>query len=198
MCDDITLKQWTDYLRDHPPLSRRVFGALSAGAGVAAVLPRAANAQSVVESDVEIETPDGTADCYFVHPAAGATAAVLVWPDIMGLRTAFRDMGKRLAESGYSVLVVNPFYRSARAPVVPDGVAFGDPRANVVREYAGELNRETHITDARTFVDWIARWARRVIAWAVRWSCTRPMRVPIVSVPAQLSMAAGSRAVLTN
>lgn len=155
MCDDITLKQWTDYLRDHPPLSRRVFGALSAGAGVAAVLPRAANAQSVVESDVEIETPDGTADCYFVHPAAGATAAVLVWPDIMGLRTAFRDMGKRLAESGYSVLVVNPFYRSARAPVVPDGVAFGDPRANVVREYAGELNRETHITDARAFVDWL-------------------------------------------
>lgn len=155
MCDDITLKQWTEYLKDHPPISRRAFGTLSAGAGVAAVLPRAANAQAVVESDVEIETPDGTADCYFVHPAAGATAAVLVWPDIMGLRTAFRDMGKRLAESGYAVLTVNPFYRSARAPVVPEGTAFGDPGANVVMEYAGTLNRETHITDARAFVDWL-------------------------------------------
>jgi len=155
MCDDQTLKDWTDYLRDRPPISRRAFGALSAGAGVAAVLPRAANAQAVTETDVEITTPDGTADCYFVHPATGSHAAVLVWPDIMGLRTAFRDMGRRLAESGYSVLVVNPFYRNARAPVVPEGTAFGDPGANVVREYAGALSRDTHITDARAFVSWL-------------------------------------------
>ena len=61
-----------------------------------------------------IKTPDGTADAYFVHPAAGAHAGVVVWPDMLGLRPAFRAMGKRLAESGYSVLVVNPFYRSKK------------------------------------------------------------------------------------
>jgi carboxymethylenebutenolidase len=80
---------------------------------------------------------------------------VLVWPDIMGLRTAFRDMGRRLAQSGYSVLVVNPFYRNARAPVLPEGTAFGDPGANVVFQYAGALNRETHVSDARAFVSWL-------------------------------------------
>ena len=94
-----------------PPLTRRQFAAASVGAGVVVMLPRAADAQAVKESDVEIKTPDGVADAYFVHPASGAHAAVLVWPDIMGLRPAFRQMGKRLAESGYAVLVVNQFYR---------------------------------------------------------------------------------------
>ena len=64
----------------------------------------------------DVTTPDGAADCYFVHPASGTAPAVLVWPDIFGLRPAFRQMGKRLAESGYSVLVVNPFYRAKKAP----------------------------------------------------------------------------------
>lgn len=155
MCDEQTLKDWAEYLKEHPPLSRRAFGALSAGAGVAAVLPRAANAQAVTEADVEITTPDGTADCYFVHPTSGTHPGVLVWPDIMGLRSAFRDMGRRLAESGYSVLVVNPFYRNARAPVVPEGTAFGDPGANVVMQYAQTLSPETHMTDARAFVSWL-------------------------------------------
>ncbi len=157
MCDEQTLKKWTDYLKDHPPVSRRAFGALSAGAGLAAVLPKAANAQAVTESDVEIETPDGTCDAYFVHPTAGTNPGVLIWPDIMGLRSAFRDMGRRLAESGYSVLVVNPFYRSARAPVVPEGTSFGDEGAEVVFQYAGELNPDTHMRDARAFVDWLDR-----------------------------------------
>ena len=66
---------------------------------------------AVTESEVKIKTPDGTCDAYFVHPASGAAAGVIMWPDILGLRPAFRQMGKRLAESGYSVLVVNPFYR---------------------------------------------------------------------------------------
>jgi len=92
-------------------LSRREFGAMSVAAGMAMLLPRAEGAVAVTESDVNIKTPDGTADCYFVHPASGTGAGVVVWPDILGLRPAFRTMGKRLAESGYSVLVVNPFYR---------------------------------------------------------------------------------------
>lgn len=155
MCDERTLKEWEAYWQKNGTMSRRRFGALSAGAGLVATLPPVANAQDVTESDVEITTPDGVADCFFVHPSSGAHAAVLVWPDIMGLRTAFKDMGRRLAQSGYSVLTVNPFYRSARAPVVPEGTRFGDEGANVVFQYAGELNRETHITDARAFVDWL-------------------------------------------
>src|ERR1051325_334370 len=96
-------------------VTRRQFGVL-VGAGVSMMLPRAANAVAVTEQDVTITTPDGTADAYFVHPTAGTAPGVLVWPDIFGLRPAFRNMGKRLAESGYSVLVVNPFYRVKKAP----------------------------------------------------------------------------------
>jgi carboxymethylenebutenolidase len=98
-------------------VTRRQFGALTAGVGLMMMLPRAADAQQVTERDVEIPTPDGVADAYFVHPSTGAHAAVLVWPDILGLRPAFRQMGKRLAESGYSVLTVNPFYRQKRSPI---------------------------------------------------------------------------------
>jgi len=101
-------------------LSRREFGAMSVAAGMAMLLPRVEGAVTVTESDVNIRTPDGTADCYFVHPTSGTGAGVVVWPDILGLRPAFRTMGKRLAESGYSVLVINPFYRSKKAPVIAD------------------------------------------------------------------------------
>src|SRR6187551_4087602 len=101
-------------------VTRRQFGVLL-GAGVAMMLPKVVNAVAVTESDVNVTTPDGTADCYFVHPATGAAAGVLMWPDIFGLRPAFRQMGKRLAESGYSVLVVNPFYRVKKAPTAEQG-----------------------------------------------------------------------------
>src|SRR5208282_6446555 len=90
-------------------VTRKQFG-MMLGAGMAMMLPQVANAAAVTESDVSVTTPDGAADCYFVHPSSGTAAGVLVWPDIFGLRPAFRQMGKRLAESGYSVLVVNPFY----------------------------------------------------------------------------------------
>src|SRR5688500_17711989 len=91
-------------------VTRRQFGVLVA-AGVSMVLPSVANAQQTGERDVEIKTPDGTADAYFVYPSSGPAPAVLLWPDIFGLRPAMRTMGKRLASSGYAVLVVNPFYR---------------------------------------------------------------------------------------
>src|SRR5688572_4908613 len=80
-------------------VTRRQFGVLL-GAGVAMMLPKVVNAVAVTESEVTIKTPDGTADCYFVRPETGTAAAVLVWPDIFGLRPAFRQMGKRLAETG--------------------------------------------------------------------------------------------------
>jgi carboxymethylenebutenolidase len=106
--------------------------------------------------DVKITTPDGVADCYFVHPSSGAHAAVLVWPDILGLRPAFRQMGRRLAESGYSVLVVNPYYRTQHSPVVPEGASFADEATrNIVYPLYQTLSPDTHVTDARAFVTWL-------------------------------------------
>ena len=113
MCDELTIKDNEEFLRKHG-VTRRDFGKGSVAFALSMMLPAVANAMDVVEEEVQIETPDGTADCDFVHPAAGAHAAVIVWPDIMGMRTSFRMMGKRLAESGYSTLVVNPYYRTAK------------------------------------------------------------------------------------
>ena len=132
-------------------VTRRQFGVV-VGAGITMILPKVVNAVAVTESDVTVTTPDGTADCYFVHPASGAAAAVLVWPDIFGLRPAFRQMGKRLAESGYSVLVVNPFYRAKKAPTAPNGAA--TPIADV-RPLAQGLNETTHMADAKAFIAWL-------------------------------------------
>lgn len=133
--------------------SRRDLGFLvSAGIGASLLLPRAANAAEVVEKDVDIKTPDGTCDAYFVTPKEGAHAAVLVWPDIFGLRPAFRQMGKRLAESGYSVLVVNPFYRSKRSPVATD--ATSTPIQEVF-PLARSLSPATHVSDAKALIAWL-------------------------------------------
>jgi len=159
MCDEHYLEDLSRYVK-RSRLTRRTFGAMSAGVGLSMLLPPVANAQDVSERDVEIETPDGTADAYFVHPSTGAHAAVLVWPDILGLRPTFRAMGKRLAQSGYSVLVVNPFYRQRRSPVVPEGASFADPEVrNTVFPLMQSLTAETHMTDARAFVGWLDQQA---------------------------------------
>src|SRR5499427_3623728 len=132
-------------------VTRKQFGVML-GAGVAMMLPPVANAAAVKESEVNVKTPDGTADCYFVHPASGTAPGVLVWPDIFGLRPAFRQMGKRLAESGYSVLVVNPFYRIQKAPTAAQGAATPIPQ---LLPLAQTLNATTQVTDAKTFVSWL-------------------------------------------
>jgi carboxymethylenebutenolidase len=116
------------------------------------MLPQVANAVTVTESEVTVMTPDGIADCYFVHPASGTAPAVLVWPDIFGLRPSFRQMGKRLAESGYSVLVVNPFYRTKKAPTADAGAATPIPQ---LLPLAQALNETTHMTDAKAFIAWL-------------------------------------------
>jgi carboxymethylenebutenolidase len=99
-------------------LSRRDFVAMSIAAGLAAAAGSAAAADlPVTETAVEIKTPDGMCDAAFIHPTSGAHPAVIVWPDAFGLRPAMRDIGKRIAAEGYSVLVPNPFYRvSPKAP----------------------------------------------------------------------------------
>lgn len=154
MCDEHFEDDLAKYTKQ--PLSRRQFGAVTVGIGMSILLPRAADALDVTESEVAITTPDGVADGYFVHPARGAYPAVLVWPDILGLRPAFRQMGKRLAESGYAVLVVNPFYRQKKAPVVQPGANFADQATrDIVMPLAGALNAATHTTDAKAFVAWL-------------------------------------------
>ena len=132
-------------------VTRRQFGVL-VGAGVAVMLPRVINAVAVSEAEVSIKTPDGTCDAYFVHPATGTGAAVLLWPDIFGLRPAMRQMGRRLAESGYSVVVVNPFYRTQKAPTAPKGAA---TPIKEVMPFAQGLNETTHMTDAKAFIAWL-------------------------------------------
>ena len=104
--------------------TRRDFVAMSATAGLVAATGSISAATKVVETDVEIKTPDGTCDAAFIHPASGAHPGVLIWTDAFGLRPTFREMGKRLAAEGYSVLVPNPFYRLAKAPVFTDVASF--------------------------------------------------------------------------
>ena len=156
MCDYDTQKDADAYLEAHPEMSRRDFTKLATGASMAMMLPSVANAQPISERDIEIRTPDGVADCTFAYPSTGAHAAVLVWPDILALRPAFREMGRRLAREGYAVLTVNPFYRDARSPVVPLGASFGQPEIReLVLPMARNLNAETHFTDARAFTAWL-------------------------------------------
>jgi carboxymethylenebutenolidase len=101
--------------------SRRDFVALSAAVGLAASTGTvSAAALAVVETDVTVKTADGTCDAAFFHPAKGAHPGVVIWTDIFGLRPAYREFGRRLAAEGYSVLVPNPFYRTAKAPVFGD------------------------------------------------------------------------------
>jgi len=105
-------------------LSRREF-VTSVAAGLAAAATSASAAElPVVEQNVEIKTPDGTCDAVFIHPTTGSHPGVLIWPDAFGLRPSMRDIGKRLAAEGYSVLVPNPFYRLAKAPVIQDPSSF--------------------------------------------------------------------------
>ena len=147
MCDQDHFEE------DLKKYSRRDMGILMSAAGAAMMFPRSAFAVDVTENEVEIKTPDGVCDAYFVTPKSGAHAAVIVWPDIFGLRPAFRTMGKRLAESGYSVLVVNQFYRSKKAPVVETDAS--NASIQDVRPLAQALTPKTHMTDAKAFVEWL-------------------------------------------
>ena len=129
-------------------ITRRQFGVLVA-AGAPMMLPALANAQATSEREVEIKTPDGTCDAYLVHPASGAAPAVLVWPDIFGLRPAMRTMGKRLAASGYSVLVVNHFYRNGKPS------ATGATPIPEMLPFRKGMSAATDMTDAKAFVAWL-------------------------------------------
>jgi carboxymethylenebutenolidase len=155
MCDELTNRDAEDYLA-RKGLTRRDFNRHAAGAAIAALLVRTANAAEIVEQEVLVETPDGEADCYFAHPADGKHPGVIVWPDIVGMRPAFRAMGKRLASSGYSVLVVNPYYRTAKGQVIPEGKTFRDPGIReLLMPHAETLSPETCVSDGRALVQFL-------------------------------------------
>jgi carboxymethylenebutenolidase len=174
MCDNDSFDDIVAYRLRRELLSRRSFGSLSLGAGLASLLPvgcksaepaagpaaapatSATSTTATAESEVSITTPDGACDGYFVHPTTGTAPAVLVWPDIFGLRPAFRQMGKRLAESGYAVLVVNPFYRTKKAPTSSPHADFEDPATrDALMALAHSLTPETEVTDAKALTAWL-------------------------------------------
>jgi carboxymethylenebutenolidase len=156
MCDERTIRETNARRQRSPSLSRREFGALSLGAGLALSLPRAANAVEVTAAEIDVPTPDGMADCYFVHPTSGVHPGVVIWPDARGMRAAYRQMAARLAESGYAVAAINPYYRNQRAPVLREGAAVEDPGVlDTLRPLMQSLSAQTHVTDATALVEFL-------------------------------------------
>lgn len=151
MCDQDHFEHDKEDYEARGLVTRRQFGVML-GAGVAMVLPPVLNAVAVSESEVNITTPDGSCDSYFVYPASGTAPGVLLWPDIFGLRPAMRQMAKRLAESGYAVLVVNPFYRVKKAPTADKGAA---TEIKSLIPLAQALNETTQMADAKAFISWL-------------------------------------------
>lgn len=155
MCEMDDLEQFSEAVAKRG-LTRREFSRLTLGVGLVGALPSLAFAGATKGRDLIIETPDGKADAYFVHPSGGKHPGVLIWPDIFGLRPAFKDMATRLAASGYAVLVVNPFYRSKPAPTAPEKADFNDPAVReVLMALRNSLNAETAVTDAKAFVGFL-------------------------------------------
>jgi carboxymethylenebutenolidase len=153
MCE---LDDLNEFARRASEVTRRQFGAMALGAGLVTALPGLADAAATTGTDIDIKTADGTADAYFVHPAKGRYPGVLIWPDIFGLRPAFKTMATRLAESGYAVLVINPFYRTKRAPTAPDRPDFNDPDTRkALTALMASIGPKTATVDARAFVSFL-------------------------------------------
>ena len=161
MCDETTERELDAYLK-RKALTRRKFTVGASAALTASSFFSTANAASkykpgdLVETEVSVPTPDGEADALFIHPAKGAHAAVIFWPDIHGVRPAFFDMARRLAGDGYSVLAVNPYYRTMKGRLFFDGESFRDPggRERVGPHYSA-LSPETVETDGKALTAWL-------------------------------------------
>ena len=152
MCDDLIHQG----LIHEPTVSRRAFG-LGAAATIMLSSSMAAAEVKVVQKDVDVPMASGVADSALFYPdGKGRWPAVLVWTDILGLRPVFREMGQRLAAQGYVVLVPNPFYRNAKAPVVDGSFDFSKPedRAKVM-PMAAALTADANISDAKSYVTFL-------------------------------------------
>ena len=173
MCDDLTLADDAEW-QAMRHVSRRGFGlgaaglvaggaltgCMATGASNAAPIPMLRGLE-IIERAVTIATPDGTADAFFAYPAKGRHAAVLIWPDILGLRDSFKDKARQLARAGYVALAVNHYYRSAKAPVLPTGASFMDPATRAAVAPMGKtLSPTTYASDGKAFVAWLDRQAQ--------------------------------------
>ena len=163
MCDS---DNHQGYIVDTSVTRRSVILTISSVAAVAGLPAEAFAAAKVVETDVMIETGDGNADVVLFHPAGkGSWPAVLLWPDILGLRPVFREMGRRLAAEGYTVLVPNPFYRSQRAPVVTGTFDFSKPedraRLMALRDKLTDADVESDAAAYIKFLDKLKQVNRR-------------------------------------
>ena len=172
MCDDFTLADDAEW-QAMRHVSRRGFGLGAAGLGIAssgalagcmanggpsAAATPTPTGVAIGERIVSIATPDGTADAFFAYPAKGRHAAILIWPDILGLRDVFKDKARQLARAGYAALAVNHYYRSAKAPVLPAGASFMDPATRAAVAPMGKaLSPATYASDGKAFVAWLDR-----------------------------------------
>ncbi|KPH60631.1 dienelactone hydrolase family protein [Novosphingobium sp. ST904] len=158
MCDDFTAEA-EDANLARRGLNRRQFAAIGAGAAAGAALTGCTNvmklrgANALNERMVSITTADGVADAFFVHPAKGSHPAVILWPDIAGLREAKKIMARTLAAEGHAVLVVNPYYRGEPAPVFESFAAFRTPEGQArVAPLRAALTPDAITRDARAYV----------------------------------------------
>ncbi len=152
MCDEFTSRAEDEALAQRG-LSRRQFAAMGAVATLVACSGEGkGSSRRLVETTVRVTTPDGTADAFFVHPARGRYPGVILWPDIGGLRDAFKVIARRLAEAGYAVLAVNHYYRSAPAPILSSFAEFRTPEGQVkLRPMIAALSNEGTMRDAGAF-----------------------------------------------
>jgi carboxymethylenebutenolidase len=155
MCDS---DNHQGYIADTSFTRRSVVLTMSSAAALAG-MPACASPAKLTETDVMVPTPDGSADAVLIHPArAGSWPAVLMWPDILGLRPVFREMGRRLAAEGYTVLVPNPFYRTKRAPIVTGAFDFNDPKQrDSVMSLRSTLTDAGIDKDAAAFINFLDR-----------------------------------------
>jgi carboxymethylenebutenolidase len=157
MCNDLTAHEEEAALAARG-LNRREFAAIGAAGVLAACTGTASEAKGKAprESTVTIPTADGTADAFFVHPAKGKHPGVILWPDIAGLRDAYKAMARRLAGAGFAVLVVNHYYRSSPAPILNSIAEWRTPEGQAkLKPMIVALSAEGTVRDARACVAWL-------------------------------------------
>ncbi len=171
MCDDYSEADNAQWLAVREQLAngldRRQFGLVGASIAALALFPGCASANhDAVELEtrsrsVTITTPDGTADAFFAYPVSGKHPAFVMWPDIAGLRNAYKAMGQRLAAAGYAVLVVNQYYRSAPAPILKDFAEWRtDSGQQKLKPMIAAITPAGTVSDAGAFIDWLDRQAQ--------------------------------------